>query len=71
MAYPPEEPTSCDENEDEVAALTRIFKTVSVAIDRPNRKIPSNLESMAKAKLMPVLQSYVIFSKLVWFPFKV
>ena len=67
MAYPPEEPTSCDElgNADEEAALTRIFKTVSAAIDRPNRKIPSNLESMAKAKLMPVLQSYVIFSKLV------
>ena len=67
MAYPPEEPTSCDESEKEgeEAALSSIFKTVSAAIDRPNRKLPSNLESMAKTKLMPVLQSYVIFSKLV------
>ena len=66
MAYPPEEPTSSkDSDNEETAALSRLFKTVSAAIDRPNRKIPSDLKSMVKTKLMSILQSYVIFSKLV------
>ena len=66
MAYPPEEPTANnDSDNDEEAALARLFKTVSAAIDRPKRKIPSDLKSMAKTKLMPILQSYAIFSKLV------
>ena len=66
MASPQEEPTSSNDlNNGEEAALARLFKTVSAAIDRPNRKIPSDLKSMAERKLMPILQSYVIFVKLV------
>ena len=68
MAYPLEaESTSSQDSDDdaEAAALTRVFKTVSAAIDRPDRRIPSDLTSLVKMKLMPLLQSCVIFSKLV------
>ena len=67
MATPMEQATGSEifAKDDEEARLARLFKTVSAAIDRPDRRVPNDMASLAKAKLMPLLQCYVIFSRYV------
>jgi hypothetical protein len=54
---------SLDVPGDDASALNRLYKDVSVSIDRPNRASPKNLVARVRDKATRVLGRYVLFFK--------